>query len=477
MFNKISDTECIRKMQIQPKSNGNISSYTFPNGLRLIYEPPYTNMPITTIVAYCNVGSANETNELRGASHFIEHCIFKGTNKLSNIDIFTKYDNAGATLNAYTEKRFTKYFVKTVAEKTDVCIQILSDMLLHSTFPSSEFVKEEKVVIEENLQSVDDPSYTIDDMYNSLIYKGTSYEYPVDHISYHKRPFSRQMILDFYRQFYRPDQIIVSIVSTLSFKQIVKMVKQSPFSKKMVRFSYQHANVNNNVDKYIIRFLPPPIQSGILYKMSKTPNLETTHLTISFRTCSLFSNDVYIFKLLQHIMSGTFGSMLSILLREKNGLTYSSTSMIQHIETTGDFTIYVQLDKTKLLHNETDNKNRNLGVLPLIIGLLNDIVQDGIPKKTFETAKINMRGKMVLDSEKSTVQASHNGLEWLLYSKIDSVIPYQDLYKTYIEPITLKDVNDVIRHYFKKSAMFICLVGSSLPSMKSIERECEKFIP
>lgn len=463
MLSKAKDVECIRKTQLKP--NGEIRYHIFPNGLRFIYEPIYTNSPITTIVAYCNVGSANETNEIRGAAHFIEHCIFKGTRKLSNIDIFMQYDNAGASINAYTEKRFTKYFVKVPADKTNTCVQILGDMLLHSTFSSREFVKEEKVVIEENLRSADDPLSTIDDMYNSLIYAGTSYECPIDHISYHKHPFSRQKILDFYRLFYCPDRIILSIVSSLSYQQIIKMVEKSPFAKNII-----HANIDKNRDA--IRFLPPTPQSGILYKVFNQPNLNTIHMTISFRTCSLFSNDVHIFKLLQHIMSGTFGSMLSVILREENGLTYTSDSMIQHIETTGDFTIYVQLDKTKLLHN-----GKNPGVLPIIIHLLNSLVQDGVPKKTFQTAKTNMRGKMMLGIEHSNIQASHNGLEWLLYSKIESVIPYQDLYKSTIEPIRLQDINNIIRHYFKKSAMFVCLVGSSLPSEKSIQRECEKFRP
>lgn len=449
-------------MQIQ--HNGKIRSYIFTNGLRLIYEPPYTNVPITTIAAYCNVGSANETNEIRGASHFIEHCIFKGTNKLSNLDIFVRYDSAGAILNAYTEKRFTKYFVKVDANQTDICLQTLGDIMLHSTFPRGEFVKEENVVIEENLQSADDPLYAIDQMYNSLIYAGSSYEYPVDHISYHKHSFSRKSILDYYQRFYRPHQIVLSIVSTVPFKEIVEIIKKTTFSKKMVGF------LSDN--KYNIRFSPPLPQSGILYKTLKKPNIETIHLTISFRTCSLFSKDIHILKVLQHIMSGTFGSMLSVILREKNGLTYSSSATTQNFETTGDFTIYVQLDKTKLLKNGS----RDLGVLPLIINLLNDLIQNGVPNNIFKTAKSNIRGKMMLNTERSNKQVSHNGLEWLLYSNIESVIPYKDLYQSIIEPITLQDINNVIRHYFKKSTMVVCIIGDNIPAMKSIKHECEKLI-
>lgn len=456
--------ECVRKTE--PKPNGKIRSHIFSNGLRLIYEPPYTNIPITTIYAYCNVGSVNESNNLRGASHFIEHCIFKGTKKLTNLEIFNNYDNAGASLNAFTERRVTYYFVKMDAKNTEICIQTLGDMMLYSTFPSSEFVKEEKVVIEENLIATDNAEITISDLYNSIMYAGSSYEHPIDDISFHKRPFCRKDVIDYYHKFYRPNQIVLSIVSTLSFQKIVKMIEHSPFSK------YKPLSMPIP-DKYAIQFCSPRPQSGIIYKVLKKSNIETLHLTISFRTCSFFSHDKYIFELLQHIMSETFGNMLSVLLRENNGLTYTSSTINQNIETTGDFTIYAQLNKTKLLRNGI----HNLGVLPLIISLLNDLVQHGVPNKTFKTAKTNMRGQMMLDTEKSNIQASRNGLEWLLRSKIDAVIPYQDLYESTIAPITQKDLHHVIRHYFKKSSMVVCLVGDKFPSMKLIEHECEKFIP
>lgn len=452
--------------QILPKFKSNIQTHIFDNGLRLIYEKPHTSLPITSIHAYCNIGSANEIDGIRGAAHFIEHMCFKGTKKIPQPrNIYLAYDEAGAVLNAMTEKRYTVYLVKTAADFTHNCIDMLSDMMLNSVFHRENFVKEEKVVIEEVLRTADDAEDIVGNLSGSVIYSGSSYAFPVDTVEYHQRPFSYSKIVDIYRLFYRPENIILSIVSSLPFSQIIHMVNTSYFARKMA------ANMNNNPYNIIVPAQPNNTNGGIIYRMKSKPNTQTIHLNISFRTCSIYSDDWHTLSVLRHILSGTFGSILSTLLRDKNGLTYTSNANSTYYEHTGDFTIYVQVDHHKILKN-----GKKQGVLPIIIQLLNQLVNHGISANELKIAKQNIRGKMTIGLENSMTQSRHNGLEWLLYSDVNKIVPVDKLYDVNVKPITVKNIHDVIRKYFHKTSMFVCMVGDHLPSQALVEHECEQFL-
>jgi hypothetical protein len=107
---------------------------------------------------------------------------------------------------------------------------------------------------------------------------------------------------------------------------------------------------------------------------------------------------------------------------------------------------------------------------------LSDLYRDGIDEKTFRVAKENMRSKMTMALENTVHQVSHNGKEWLLYSKIDAVVPLTNLYHEKIAPITRDQLHHIIRCYFLKTTMSVCVLGNHLPATSKIVGECEKYI-
>jgi predicted Zn-dependent peptidase len=164
-----------------------IHTHTFPNGFRIVYENPRNSISVSSIQVFCKVGSAMETDETRGISHFVEHMVFKGTkNKPLAKDISQTYDKIGAYFNATTEKSYTNYIVKCEDEYVENCILVLGDMLLNSVFDKGEFEKEKKVVVEENILLEDSGENIVADMYDAAIYKGSPYENAIDKLSYHK---------------------------------------------------------------------------------------------------------------------------------------------------------------------------------------------------------------------------------------------------------------------------------------------------
>lgn len=432
------------------------SIHTFPNGFRMIYEKSTNNNPITSIKLICDMGSAYETKNIRGVSHFIEHMCFKGTHKYKNTDLFKEYDNAGAYINASTDKRYTEYTINCRDANVHRLLDIISDMVLNSTFNKKEFDKELKVVIEENIEDNDDNESIVINLIDSILYKGTSFEHPIDHTDYHKKgSLTYKNVMDAYHLYYQPSNFILSIVTQLSMPTIVKYIKSTVFIRP---------TTNSHIQTKHLLYKPVQIEPFPKYITKKLSNSNSSYLTIGFRTCSQYSPDKYALYILKNIMGGYFSSLLFMLLRENNGLTYSPNVSTEYTEIMGDFTISAMTDHTKLLRN-----GDQLGVLPLIINMLNNIIKKGISKSDFLLSKNYIRGSIEINSTDNEISASHNAEYMLLYANVDKYIPYKNIYNEYYKNITLDQVNDVIKKYLKKENMILCVAGQYIPTPNVIK--------
>ncbi len=443
------------------------NTYRFANGFRIVYEKSKNEFPVTYFDVFCDVGSVYETDDVRGASHFIEHMVFKGTKKLkTSIDVIRSYDNVGAYFNATTTQRYTKYIIKCPDNSFEELIDILSDILFNSVFNKIEYKKEKNVVIEENLSS--DNEDLIWDMTTEMNYKGTPFEYPVDHIKYHtkqKESLNYEKIIDFYERFYQPNNMVLSITTNIPFIRIINILKKTFFYKKISQNKHE-----NECNKSIF-YIQPKEKSQIEYNIKSSNNDDVTYMHLSFMTLPMHSDEQYKIKFLSTILGGYFSSRLFVLLRENNGLTYSSYSDVNFNEITGDITIGVKSNPTKLIKN-----GGKKGVLPLIINMLNELHKNGTTEKEIELTKNYLKGSMNSNLEKNSLYTSYNGSFMLLYSNKRDYVPYEDLYKKYYENITVNEVNETIKKYLIKSRLNVCVLGKNLPSQNSIKKECEKLI-
>lgn len=435
-----------------------IKTITFPNGFRFVYEKLKNSAPITSIQVFCDLGSVYETDEMRGVSHFIEHMTFKGTKKIhDSIKLFLEYDKIGAVLNAYTDKRYTCYIVKCEDINVENSLKVLSDMLLNSTFDKTEFKKEERVVIEENINSSDDSEDMIYEDLEKLLYKGSAYSKPVDTIAYHKGKLSYETVTDVYNKFYVTNRMVLSIVSHLDYEDLIKIIRNSYFMKKIERvipchlFTYQ-------------RKLEP--QDKIKYHISKKVGIKTIKIVLGFRVSK---KDEYYLNFLKNILSGPMSSRLFRILREENGLTYTSLITTDYYDEVGDFTIFAEMDYRKILKN--GNKK---GVLPLIIDLLNDLREKGVCQQEIDNTKGYVNGMMDIDVEDPDTSVEHNGSRLLVYPN-EELIPYSKIFEKKIKVITKNDIDHVIGLYLKKENLSVCLTGEHVPNITEIKKECEKL--
>ena len=440
-----------------------IQSFIFPNGFRFIYEKPKNKLPITSIQVFCDVGSVHEDDCFRGASHFIEHMCFKGTRHYPNSKkLLIEFDKMGADFNAYTEKRFTCYHVKIGNNSIENCIHIISDMLMNSAFIKKEYDKEYKVVVEENIKNENDPEVIVDENMDKLLYKGSAFEYEIDNLRFHKKRMNYEKVLEYYKSFYIPSRFVLSIISNTPFETIKSIIKKSYFMKNVLTNTEYilHRNINFNIEP----------QCKIQYKLQKKVGIVTNLLMIGFRTCNDLSNDKYVLNLLRKMMNDLSGR-LAMLLREDNGLTYTSNATTNYYENLGDFTFFAETDYKKLIKNGSTK-----GVLPLIIDLINDLLKNGVNDKEFILSKNSKKEKMKLKLEDNDVLAEHIGKEFLLYGDKKKIISYSDIYDKYYKDITKENIDTVIRKYFKPENMSVCIVGEQIPSQSTIENECSKII-
>lgn len=491
-----------------------LNMYQFPNGLRIIYENPQTDINITSIYCFCKIGSINEDDHTRGASHFIEHMCFQGTKKIKDtVQISETYDKFGAYFNAFTDKEVTCYTIKCPDEHLYPSLSLLSDLMFHSEFDKIKFDKELQVVIQESVNSAEDYDAIKDDVMECMIFRGTPYENPVDSIKYHRgktsQPFNYKDVVKMYQTFYKPCNFVLSIVSNVPFQKILNMIKKTYFAKihsisSCTREEPLNIYVSSKQDEL------NACEGRFQYMCIKKPGNKTTKISIGFQTCSYFHKDMYKLELIKVIVGEMFSSRLFNTLRNKNGLTYNSFVYTRYLGHSGYFSIEALTEYKKLLVNksgggrkslfhffsktkkrgfyggkgtrkkkvihshisESKSKRKKKGVFPILIDIINDLVKNGFTQKDLDLAKNFKKARITMHVSNIDNMASFNGENVLLkgFSK-DTPSSLKNLYKKEYEPITLKEINDCIQRYFIKSNMKIFMIGEHVLSEAIVKKE------
>jgi len=427
----------------------------FPNGFRLIYEKSTSDLPITSIYAFCKIGSVHESDGLRGASHVIEHMCFKGTKKLpKSKDIRLKYDKIGAYLNAFTEKDYTCFTIKCDSEYAQSCIEIVSDMMLHSKFTQSDYLKELPIVVEENNNNDNNQEHLASVDMNRLLFYGSPYEKPIDELAYHtKDTLQYSDVVSMYHKYYRPENIILSVVSDLSVDHFKRFLRRSGFTKNTLTERISVASCPMSVARP---------ESGIQYNLREKKDMTNAIIIIGFRTCPRTSPDKYLLEFLNALLSEASGRLFGIL-RVKTSLIYNFSIETEYNPLGGKFIFFTRTDTNKLM------RPGHAGLLPLLVDVICGLISNGITEEEFDMAKGNLKGKLLLQLENPLSQVQYNGEEVLFGN--EHIIPYGEIYERFYKNITRGDVNAIIKKYFKPENMCVCLVSEKLPSLSQVKKE------
>src|SRR3989338_11068831 len=192
------------------------TSYTLKNNARVILIPQEDTHSATTLVMY-PVGSRYEPKKMNGVSHYIEHLMFKGTKKRKNTLILTReIDRLGAEYNAFTSKENTGYYIKTDCNYVEKSLDILSDMLYNSIFDPKEMEREKSVIVEELRMYNDNPIMNLDNIFESVMFKGSPMAWDIGGTPKHVMSYRRNEILSYRGRYYDPSNMTIVLAGSIN---------------------------------------------------------------------------------------------------------------------------------------------------------------------------------------------------------------------------------------------------------------------
>lgn len=302
------------------------NEYTLPNGLRIIHEPTLSK------VAYCgfaiDAGTRDEAEHEQGMAHFVEHLIFKGTEKRKAWHILNRMENVGGDLNAYTNKEETVVYSAFLTEHLERALELLGDIVFHSTFPQHEIEKETEVIIDE-IQSYDTPSELIFDDFEDMIFRN----HPLGRNILGKpellRSFRTEDVLSFTCRFYQPGNMVFFVQGQYDFRRIIRLAEK-------YLSDVPAGEVNS-------RRVPPPLYAPEHLMVAK--DTHQAHVMIGSRGYNAYDDKRTALYLLNNILGGPgMNSKLNVSLRERRGLVYNVESNLTSYTDTGAFCIYFGTD-------------------------------------------------------------------------------------------------------------------------------------
>jgi len=406
--------------------------FNLKNGLPVILVPKKESQSVAVFLIY-KVGSRYEKNKsIYGASHFIEHLMFKGTKKRSSTQVISKeLDGIGADFNAYTAKDHTAYHIKANAENLELSCDILSDMLNNSLFEAKEIAKEKGVIIEEIKMYEDQPIQYAESLCEESLFKGSNLEHNIAGTRESIKKMTRQDIVNYLRSYYAPANAVLMVVGKYG-KNIEKVLNkyfaQPGFGKKYVGEDLKSVNLNQTEPQITLN-----------YKATKQ-----AHLAMAFPAYSYFHPNLYAFYLLATILGGNMSSRLFIDVREKQGLCYYIRAQSDVYEDTGDLMIRSGLDINKL------DK-----ALEIIFKDLREIKAKGITAEELAKAKTFIKGRLTLQLEELNDLADFYGREFILAKRI--LTPEQKIKK--IMAVTKSQVNKVAKDIIQKDKLNLVLIS------------------
>ena len=314
------------------------NTYTLDNGLRIIH------LPSDSKVVYCgyqiNAGTRDEEPGEEGLAHFCEHVTFKGTERRKAWHILNCLESVGGDLNAYTNKEGTVYYAAILKEHIARAVDLLSDIVFHSTYPQQEIDKEVEVICDEIESYNDSPAELIYDKFENILFKGNSLGHNILGTAEQVRQFTTEDALRFTRKLYRPDNAVFFAYGDIDFKKLVTLLKRSVGSEEL-RVKNEEFNSRKEERMKGEESNSPKGQTIVMEK-----HTHQAHVMIGTQAYDVHDDRRMPLYLLNNILGGPgMNAKLNLALREHNGLVYTVESTMVAYGDTGTWSIYFGCDE------------------------------------------------------------------------------------------------------------------------------------
>lgn len=322
--------------------------FTLPNGIRLLHKPTTSLLSHACIII--NAGSRDEMTGKDGLAHFIEHLLFKKTEKRSTSQILNRLELVGGDLNAYTTKEYTCIHASFLNPYLERAIELFQDLVFHSVFPEDEMVKEKGVILDEIASYQDQPEEAIQDDFEDILFANHELGRNILGTNDTVNALQRPDILHFLNNNYNTHEIVIGVLGNYDFKKLCKV-----FTKIYSVIPENRVSLNREpASKY--KAIESTVQKSI----------GQTHTVIGNRAYSIHHEHKTGLLLLNNLLGGAgMSSKLNLQIREKHGIAYTIESNYTAFSDTGIFSVYFGTDEEKstkalsLVHKELKKLREN----------------------------------------------------------------------------------------------------------------------
>jgi predicted Zn-dependent peptidase len=401
-----------------------VQEHTLANGLRIVHKPT-ANGQVAHLGITINAGSRDEREDEQGLAHFIEHCLFKGTKRRKAFHILTRMDSVGAELNAYTTKEETVIYASFLNSHFQRAMEVVADIVCHSTFPEKELAKERDVIIDEIMSYQDSPAELIFDDFEELLY-GT---HPLGRNILGTREsvaaLSRDHILHFLKRRYRTAEMVLSTAGHIDFRKIVKWAERyfgdlppgAPDTRRMPIGKVHIERREVELDTF---------QAHLMIGGTAPDNHHP------LRSTAILLNN--------YLGGPAMNSRLNMNIRERHGIAYNIESGYTPYSDTGVISIYLGTDKKLLARSER-----------LVYKELLALRQNKLSPTALHRAKEQLKGQLALASEGGANLMQALGKSLLNHGRIDTT---EEILRE-IDGITAEQALEVANQCFEEDKMAV----------------------
>jgi predicted Zn-dependent peptidase len=401
------------------------------NGIRIVSQQMSDHRSVTVGIWVEN-GSRHETDQEHGISHFIEHLLFKGTERRSAVQIAEEIDAVGGVLNAFTSKEHTCYYAKVLDENLPLAIDLLTDIFLHSAFDREEIERERTVILQEISQVEDTPEDYVHDLFSLDFFKEHPLGRPICGRAETVLNFTREDFLRFFRSRYQPRRVVVSAAGQLRHGDLVREM-----AARLGGVANSTAAESSAADGENL----PDVQSGV-FPHIKT--LEQAHLCLGVAGIHQSHPQRYAAYVLNTLLGGGMSSRLFQEIREKRGKAYSVYSFLSSYKDVGYLGVYAGTSVESVEE-----------VVDLVLAELKKLSAGEITNEEIRRSQGQLVGNVTLGMESTDSWMSHNARNEIYFGRAVTI----DEICTRIRSVSRDEIVDLARTLLRPNGIALSLLG------------------
>ncbi len=393
-----------------------------------------------SIGVWVDVGARYETADVNGVSHLLEHMAFKGTKRRTALAIAEEIEAVGGHVNAYTSREQTAYYAKVMKEDISLAVDILADILQHSTFAEEELAREREVVIQEIAQAHDTPDDVVFDQFQEIMYPDQPLGRTILGPAAQVETYSRDVLADYMGAHYSAQRMVVVGAGRLNHDVMVELTEKAFIDLPAAQSTDGLTAIYEGGDKRTTR------------------ELEQAHLVLGFDGVAYGDADYYTAQLLSTLLGGGMSSRLFQEIRERRGLAYSVFSFASSYTDGGVFGVYCGTGPNKLAE-----------LTPVIADELHKICET-VTSEEVDRARAQLKSSLLMSLESSSSRCERLGRQMLIFNRS---IPIEEMVAE-IDAITAEDVVRTAVRIIRGSRPSLAALGP-VSGLESYDRLAERF--